>query len=162
LGGHRHRGDPAGHHPKRLRIGQHHRRGQPAVGVDGALWTGASSDVLERVDQHGRNSAGAGFAVGVHPRRTRGARAGRTHRRRGAPARRAAHRLSRVHQTGALSTDSGSVVSMAKLLLQLVISIPLGLLAFGLMVFWPAGTFDYWRGWAFIAVFALATLIPSA
>jgi protein-S-isoprenylcysteine O-methyltransferase Ste14 len=29
------------------------------------------------------------------------------------------------------------------------------------MVFVPAGTFDYWRGWAFIAVFAAATLIPS-
>ncbi len=36
-----------------------------------------------------------------------------------------------------------------------------GLLAFGLLVFLPAGTFDYWRGWAFIAVFAAATLIPS-
>ena len=36
-----------------------------------------------------------------------------------------------------------------------------GLVAFILMVFVPAGTFDYWRGWAFIAVFAAATLIPS-
>ena len=36
-----------------------------------------------------------------------------------------------------------------------------GLVAFMLMVFVPAGTFDYWRGWAFIAVFAAATLIPS-
>jgi protein-S-isoprenylcysteine O-methyltransferase Ste14 len=36
-----------------------------------------------------------------------------------------------------------------------------GLFAFILMVFVPAGTFDYWRGWAFIAVFAAATLIPS-
>jgi protein-S-isoprenylcysteine O-methyltransferase Ste14 len=36
-----------------------------------------------------------------------------------------------------------------------------GLVAFVLMVFVPAGTFDYWRGWAFIAVFAAATLIPS-
>lgn len=35
-------------------------------------------------------------------------------------------------------------------------------MAFGLLVFVPAGTFDYWRGWAFIAVFAAATLIPSA
>ena len=31
----------------------------------------------------------------------------------------------------------------------------IGFAAFLLMVFWPAGTFDYWRGWAFIAVFAL-------
>ena len=37
----------------------------------------------------------------------------------------------------------------------------IGLVAFILMVFLPAGTFDYWRGWAFIAVFAAATLIPS-
>ena len=36
-----------------------------------------------------------------------------------------------------------------------------GLVVFGLLVFWPAGTFDYWQGWAFIAVFAAATLIPS-
>ena len=28
-------------------------------------------------------------------------------------------------------------------------------------MFLPAGTFDYWQGWAFIAVFAAATLIPS-
>jgi protein-S-isoprenylcysteine O-methyltransferase Ste14 len=37
----------------------------------------------------------------------------------------------------------------------------IGLVAFILMVFVPAGTFDYWRGWAFIAVFGAATLIPS-
>lgn len=48
-----------------------------------------------------------------------------------------------------------------KLLAQLAISVPIGLVAFGLMVFLPAGTFDYWQGWAFIAVFAIATLLPS-
>jgi protein-S-isoprenylcysteine O-methyltransferase Ste14 len=37
----------------------------------------------------------------------------------------------------------------------------IGFAAFLLMVFWPAGTFDYWRGWAFIAVFTAATIIPS-
>ena len=36
-----------------------------------------------------------------------------------------------------------------------------GFAAFLLMVFWPAGTFDYWRGWAFIAVFAAATMLPG-
>jgi protein-S-isoprenylcysteine O-methyltransferase Ste14 len=36
-----------------------------------------------------------------------------------------------------------------------------GLVVFGLLVFWPAGTFDYWQGWAFIAVFAASTMIPS-
>jgi protein-S-isoprenylcysteine O-methyltransferase Ste14 len=37
----------------------------------------------------------------------------------------------------------------------------IGLAAFLLMVFWPAGTVHYWQGWAFIAVFAAATTIPS-
>ena len=36
-----------------------------------------------------------------------------------------------------------------------------GLVVFGLMVFWPAGTFDYWQGWVFIAVFAASTNLPS-
>jgi protein-S-isoprenylcysteine O-methyltransferase Ste14 len=35
----------------------------------------------------------------------------------------------------------------------------LGLLAFGLALFWPAGTFDYWQAWVFIAVFAALSLI---
>jgi protein-S-isoprenylcysteine O-methyltransferase Ste14 len=47
------------------------------------------------------------------------------------------------------------------MLARLVISVPLGLAVFGLLVFLPAGTFDYWRGWTFIAVFAVATLVPS-
>ena len=37
----------------------------------------------------------------------------------------------------------------------------IGIGVFLLMVFVPAGTFDYWRGWVFVAVFAAATLIPS-
>jgi protein-S-isoprenylcysteine O-methyltransferase Ste14 len=44
---------------------------------------------------------------------------------------------------------------------QAALSSVIGGISFGLLVFVPAGTFDYWRGWAFIAVFAAATLIPS-
>jgi protein-S-isoprenylcysteine O-methyltransferase Ste14 len=44
---------------------------------------------------------------------------------------------------------------------QATVSALVGLAAFGLLVFWPAGTFDYWQGWAFITVFAAATTIPS-
>jgi protein-S-isoprenylcysteine O-methyltransferase Ste14 len=44
---------------------------------------------------------------------------------------------------------------------QAAISSVVGVVAFGLLVFWPAGTFDYWQGWTFVAVFAAATLIPS-
>ena len=48
-----------------------------------------------------------------------------------------------------------------KMLIQAALTSVIGLIAFGLMLFLPAGTFDYWRGWAFIAVFSAATLIPS-
>jgi protein-S-isoprenylcysteine O-methyltransferase Ste14 len=48
-----------------------------------------------------------------------------------------------------------------KIALQAAVTTVIGFAAFLLMVFWPAGTFDYWRGWAFIAVFAAATIIPS-
>jgi protein-S-isoprenylcysteine O-methyltransferase Ste14 len=48
-----------------------------------------------------------------------------------------------------------------KTLVQGAITSLLGIVAFALLVFVPAGTFHYWRGWAFIVVFAAATLIPS-
>ena len=48
-----------------------------------------------------------------------------------------------------------------KIALQTIASTLIGLAVFGLFVFWPAGTFDYWQGWTFIAVFAAATTIPS-
>jgi protein-S-isoprenylcysteine O-methyltransferase Ste14 len=48
-----------------------------------------------------------------------------------------------------------------KTALQAATTSVIGLAAFLLMVFWPAGTFDYWRGWVFIAVFSVATMIPS-
>jgi protein-S-isoprenylcysteine O-methyltransferase Ste14 len=48
-----------------------------------------------------------------------------------------------------------------KTLLQALVSMPIGLVVFGLLVFWPAGTFEYWQGWTFIAVFAITTFIPS-
>jgi protein-S-isoprenylcysteine O-methyltransferase Ste14 len=50
---------------------------------------------------------------------------------------------------------------MVKIALQSIATGLIGLLVFGLLVFWPAGTFGYWRGWAFIAVFAASTTIPS-
>ena len=49
-----------------------------------------------------------------------------------------------------------------KTFVRAAITSAIGAVAFGVLVFVPAGTFDYWRGWAFIAVFAAATLIPSA
>ncbi len=37
----------------------------------------------------------------------------------------------------------------------------LGLLFFVAVLFWPAGTFDYWQAWVFLAVFIATTIIPS-
>ncbi len=36
-----------------------------------------------------------------------------------------------------------------------------GTVMFGLMLFLPAGTFNYWQAWVFLVVFGLSTLIPS-
>src|SRR5882724_7575338 len=36
-----------------------------------------------------------------------------------------------------------------------------GLALFGLLLFLPAGTFNYWQAWLFIAVFAATTTGPS-
>jgi protein-S-isoprenylcysteine O-methyltransferase Ste14 len=32
---------------------------------------------------------------------------------------------------------------------------------FALLLFWPAGTFDYWQAWVFIAVFVVGTMAPT-
>jgi protein-S-isoprenylcysteine O-methyltransferase Ste14 len=33
-----------------------------------------------------------------------------------------------------------------------------GTIAFIVLIFWPAGTFDYWQGWLFLGVFAVSTV----
>ncbi|MET0456398.1 MAG: isoprenylcysteine carboxylmethyltransferase family protein [Mycobacterium sp.] len=48
-----------------------------------------------------------------------------------------------------------------KIALQSVASMVFGVLFFGLALFLPAWTFDYWQAWVFIAVFIVATIIPS-
>lgn len=50
---------------------------------------------------------------------------------------------------------------MVKTLVKMLLSAALGLAAFGLMLFLPAGTFHYWQAWVFFAVFTLSTWIPS-
>ena len=46
--------------------------------------------------------------------------------------------------------------------LRLAASSILGLAIFILVVFLPAGTVNYWQGWAFIAVFTVVTTVPTA
>jgi protein-S-isoprenylcysteine O-methyltransferase Ste14 len=49
-----------------------------------------------------------------------------------------------------------------KIAWQLVASTVGSALFFGVLLFWPAGTFDYWQAWIFIAVFVVATMGPTA
>jgi hypothetical protein len=37
----------------------------------------------------------------------------------------------------------------------------IALLAFGVLLFVPAGTLHYWQAWVFLAVFAIASLYPA-
>ncbi|BBX68907.1 methyltransferase family protein [Mycolicibacterium psychrotolerans] len=48
-----------------------------------------------------------------------------------------------------------------KLAVQIATSLVLGLAFFGLVLFLPAGTFDYWQAWVFVAVFSVSTFVPS-
>ncbi|OMC37764.1 hypothetical protein A5740_00080 [Mycobacterium sp. GA-1841] len=49
-----------------------------------------------------------------------------------------------------------------KIALQTLASAVFGLVALGLALFWPAGTFDYWQAWVFITVFIVCTIGPSS
>src|ERR1700757_1893107 len=44
---------------------------------------------------------------------------------------------------------------------NLVVSSLIGLVVLGFILFYPAGTFNYWQAWVFIAVFTIATIAPS-
>jgi protein-S-isoprenylcysteine O-methyltransferase Ste14 len=48
-----------------------------------------------------------------------------------------------------------------KITAQALVSALFGLLFFGVLLFWPAATFDYWQAWVFIAVFTVTTMVPS-
>lgn len=48
-----------------------------------------------------------------------------------------------------------------KIALQTLASAIFGLVFFAALLLWPAGTLNYWQAWVFIAVFMVATLVPS-
>ncbi|HYZ69339.1 MAG TPA: isoprenylcysteine carboxylmethyltransferase family protein [Mycobacterium sp.] len=48
-----------------------------------------------------------------------------------------------------------------KLLLRTVAASLFGLVFFAVPLFWPAGTFNYWQAWVFIAVFGVVSFGPS-
>ncbi len=48
-----------------------------------------------------------------------------------------------------------------KITLQMVAYTVFSIVFFGLLLFWPAGTFDYWQAWVFTAVFVVGTMIPT-
>lgn len=49
-----------------------------------------------------------------------------------------------------------------KLALKTVAAMAFSVVFFGVALFVPAGTVDYWQAWVFIAVFLTATMVPSA
>jgi hypothetical protein len=48
---------------------------------------------------------------------------------------------------------------MSKLYVKAIKSAIFGITAFGALLFLPAGTLNYWQGWAFLATFVFSTLI---
>jgi protein-S-isoprenylcysteine O-methyltransferase Ste14 len=48
-----------------------------------------------------------------------------------------------------------------KIAVQTLASAVFGVAFFAALLFWPAGTLAYWQAWVFIAVFMVATLVPS-
>jgi protein-S-isoprenylcysteine O-methyltransferase Ste14 len=48
-----------------------------------------------------------------------------------------------------------------KIVVQTVGAGLIAVVAFGLLLFWPAGTFAYWQAWIFLAIYAAAALVPT-
>ena len=48
-----------------------------------------------------------------------------------------------------------------KLFIQAAAASLFGLVFFGVFLFWPAGTFDYWQAWVFIAIFTAVSSGPT-
>lgn len=48
-----------------------------------------------------------------------------------------------------------------KVTFQLLASTVFCVVFFGLLLFLPAGTFEYWRAWVFIAVFLVGAMVPT-
>jgi protein-S-isoprenylcysteine O-methyltransferase Ste14 len=48
---------------------------------------------------------------------------------------------------------------MMKTAVQAFASSVIGLVLFGALLFWPAGTFNYWQAWVFLAVFAVMSTV---
>ena len=48
-----------------------------------------------------------------------------------------------------------------KITLQMLAYTVFSIVFFGLLLFWPAGTFDYWQAWVFIAVFVVGAMVPT-
>jgi protein-S-isoprenylcysteine O-methyltransferase Ste14 len=45
--------------------------------------------------------------------------------------------------------------------LQAILYGAIGIVVVGVLLFVPAGTFDYWQAWVFVAVFTAATVVPT-
>jgi len=57
-----------------------------------------------------------------------------------------------------VSASTGLAFDMDPLYRQAIVKGGLGTLFFVVLIFWPAGTFDYWQGWLFLGVFSASTV----
>ena len=70
------------------------------------------------------------------------------------------HGLTILSVCGArlLRQSYGLVFDMDPLHRQAIVQGVLGTLFFVVLIFWPAGTFDFWQGWLFLGIFAASTV----
>jgi hypothetical protein len=68
------------------------------------------------------------------------------------------HEPERVRRQIAATIGTGLVFDMDPLHRQAIVQGVFGILFFVVLIFWPAGTFDYWQGWLFLGIFAASTV----
>src|SRR5204863_433415 len=71
---------------------------------------------------------------------------------------RPALRSRRSSAGGGSPSRPGLVFVMDPLHRQAIVQGLFGTIFFIVLIFWPAGTFDYWQGWLFLATFAASTV----
>jgi hypothetical protein len=67
------------------------------------------------------------------------------------------HEPERVRRQIAATIGTGLVFDLDPLHRQAIVQGVLAILFFVVLIFWPAGTFDYWQGWLFLGIFAVST-----
>ena len=68
------------------------------------------------------------------------------------------HHAKETLSTASGDNGTGLAFDMDPLHRQAIVQGLLGTLLFVVLIFWPAGTFDYWQGWLFLGIFSTSTV----